>query len=331
MLRRLAEAVDAWVANGIRYPFAGILYWPVLVWAARRGLLTAATFRACIVPASLALAGQILWGMCPYYLSASAIGFYVRMSLVWSVLFAMWLFRDERRLLRRGTFHAGVLASVVGFTGLSWLRGSLDAEVTTAGVLLITICSMFFGGYAVSVRRYLRDVHPIVAFAVVCQFVSAGTLLLMWPLGDLSVLPRLTPLEWGLMLGSSLLGIGLGHIFLYTGVRRVGASTSSGVQTAGPFVTVVLAMVFLGEKMSPGEWLSGLLMIAGASLLFMAQRELHEPADQTHRSAAHRHGAGGAVVPDTAPGVPSHAAQHVFTTESPSGSVTATVAEADVS
>ena len=32
MLRGLIHAVDPWVANGIRFPLAAILYWPVLIY-----------------------------------------------------------------------------------------------------------------------------------------------------------------------------------------------------------------------------------------------------------------------------------------------------------
>ena len=58
ILRHLSGVVDAWTANGFRYPLAGILYWPILIVAWRSNRLDARVARRCLVPSSLALVAR---------------------------------------------------------------------------------------------------------------------------------------------------------------------------------------------------------------------------------------------------------------------------------
>jgi drug/metabolite transporter (DMT)-like permease len=136
-------------------------------------------------------------------------------------------------------------------------------------------CSIFFGLYAVSVKVFLRRVNPWLAFGVVAQLVSLGTIAGMGLRGDVGQIPRLGVQEWLLLALSSLLGIGLGHVLLYSSVRRLGATMSSAFQTVTPLVTFALAALLLGEAMTRQEWIAGAIMLAGALLLVLAEYRLH--------------------------------------------------------
>ena len=226
-----------------------------------------------------ALAGQIFWALAPYHLEATAIGFFVRMSIVWSLLGAMLLFADERRLLRMPAFYLGFLLTVSGFLMLAVTK---TTGVTTRGVVVMIICSFFFGCYAVSVRYFLKNIHPLVAFGVVAQLVSVGTIAAMFIVGhpDYS---RLQPTDWQLMVASAILGVGIGHILLYTAVIRLGPSIAGSVQAVTPFVTAALAMIFLGESMRAIEWVSGCIMFAGATVLVSLRKPDKSPPGVAQR------------------------------------------------
>jgi drug/metabolite transporter (DMT)-like permease len=271
LLRDLRHSIDAWTANGFRYTFSAVLYWPVLILAVRSGHLNRRVVVRCIIPAMLALGGQILWGLAPYYLEASAIGFFVRLSLVWSLVGAMTLFADERRLLRLPRFYLGLLTSVGGFVALSISKSSHGALLSVTGVAIILVCSVFFGGYAVSVRQFMRDIHPIHSFGVVSQFVSMGTLVAMFCFGEPVRLGDIDARAWIELIVSSVLGIALGHILLYTAIHRTGAAIASGVHSVTPFITAALALAFLDESMSGIEWSGGIAMVLGAVTLLSAQ------------------------------------------------------------
>jgi drug/metabolite transporter (DMT)-like permease len=272
LLRHLTGSIDAWTANGFRYPLSAVLYWPILWHARRTGHLRPEVLRRLLVPALLALGAQVLWGLAPYYLSASAIGFYIRFALVWSVLAAVTLFPDERRLLGLPRFYVGMGLCVGGFITLSVAGIQSDADVSVTGVVIMLFCSFFFGLYAVSVRWHLRGMNPLVGFGVVAQYVSVGTLSAMLLWGKPSSLVALSSGDWTALIGSSLLGIAMGHFFLYTAVQRLGAAVTSGVQSITPFLTVAMAFVFLGESMTTAKWVAGIVIVAGAAVLLSAQQ-----------------------------------------------------------
>lgn len=272
LLRELTDSVDAWTANAVRYPLSALLYWPVLFITWRSGTLNRQVIARCAIPAALALSGQVFWALAPYYLTASSIGFFVRMSLVWSLLAAMILFADERRLLRVPGFYLGLLLAIGGFVVLSVSRGLLDASVTLTGVAIIFTCSLFFGLYAVSVRKCLRGIHPLIGFGVVSQFVSIGTLTAGAMFGQLEDLLSLSTTSWCQLVSSSILGIAFGHFFLYVGVGRLGAAIPAGVAAVTPLVTAALAIVFLGESLTTFQWVAGTGMMLGAVVLLRTQQ-----------------------------------------------------------
>jgi drug/metabolite transporter (DMT)-like permease len=271
MLRGLTDDIDAWTANGFRYPLAAVLYWPILWSARRRGALNADVLRRCLVPAFFSFSGQVFWALSFYFLSASAVGFLVRNSIGWTIIAGMFVFREERAFLKSARFFCGLTVCVVGVLVLSLARGLPTMEITATGIVLILFCGMFFGLYAVSVRYFLWPVHSALAAAVVCNYVAIGTLLLL-PLGEPAELAQLSGQNWLLVLLSAFLGIVLGHSFLYSAVNRLGTSITSSVQSVTPFVTVAFAYLYLGEALTGIQWIGGITIVVGAIVLLSIRR-----------------------------------------------------------
>ena len=120
--------------------------------------------------------------------------------------------------------------------------------------------------------------NPILAFAIVAQLCSIVLFIAMFVKGDYTVIARLSPRDWTLLVASSLLGIGFGHVLLYMAVIRLGASVTTTCQSAMPFLTAAIASVMLGEQLTAGQWLSGCVIIAGAIILLTVRQSLSKPA-----------------------------------------------------
>jgi len=194
------------------------------------------------------------------------------MATVWALVGAMILFKEERRLLRSRWFWIGIATSLIGYLGLAYEKGAFDARASATGVAIISACSLFFGLYGVSVKACFRGRPEWLTFGLVAQFVSIGTIVGMFVAGDIHAVESLDGWAWTLMLSSSVVGVGLGHIFLYNAVRLIGAALSSALQNLMPFITFLLAWICLGEKMDANEWLAGGVMLVGAGLLLKSQR-----------------------------------------------------------
>lgn len=289
ILRRLTPFLDAWTANGIRYPLAAILYWPLLVVCFRHGQLTIGVVRQCLVPAFLAMSGQVFWSLAHYELLASEIGFLIRLSMVWSIVGSMVMFRDERRLLSRPGFHVGVVLIVGGFLVMTWSSGHrptsdvVHAGNHTLGVIWILLCGLSFGLYMVSVRSCLSRMDPLLAFGIVAQIVSLGLVVGMVFGGDVTAIGRQSGFAWMLIIASSLLGIAFGHILMYAAVHRLGTAITSSCQTLMPFITATVASVTLSETLIARQWLGGIVIVLGAMTL-LSLKNVIEPPDSDSRA-----------------------------------------------
>ena len=284
---------DPWTANGIRYPIAAVLLWPVLFLALRRGELGGRVLLRALVPAAFAFAGQILWAAAPYYIQATAIGFFIKGSTIWAVAGAMILFPGERALLRSRRFGIGLLLAFAGLLGLAASSGAFSHEVSGKGVLIILACGLFFGLYAVSVRYFMQEVRPMVAFGIVAQYVSVGTIILMGVYGSEGSIEKLSAdSNWGwvLVISTALLGVLIAHVFFYVALLRLGASITSSFQMLSPFLTYLVASLYLGESMEggPRAWAAGIALVAGGLLLLWAQEKI-EPQSPGRQATAGSH------------------------------------------
>lgn len=273
-LKALTNHTDAWTASGIRYPIAALLLLPSLIHARAKGRVNREILTRAIVPALLVFVGQVLWSWAPYFLEASLIGFLVKTSTVWAILGAMVLFRDERPLFRSPKFYVGLALCTGGIVALAVEGGAFDARSTRTGIVVILVCSLFFGLYAVSVRRFISDVSPIVSFGIVAQYVSIGTIVLAVVFGEPASIPDLPGEAWLFLVLSALFGVGISHMLLYVAVVRLGAAITSSTQMLSPFITCLVAYVLLGETMSASTWAACVTLVGGGLVLLWSQREL---------------------------------------------------------
>lgn len=289
LIRGLTPFMDAWTANGLRYPISAILYWPVLWYLNKTKRLTWDFAGRCLIPALLSTCGQVFWSLAHYELLASEIGFFARMSTAWAILGAMILFRDERLLLRYPKFVVGLAVLAIGFLVMSvipteatvvevvephTMKQTIARGNYSLGVACALLASCFFGLYFVSIRLCVPHEHPLHVFSVVGQMVSFSMICGMLILGDVGEIFDQTPFSWSLVILSSIMGIGVGHVLVYTAVQRLGASVTSSCQSVLPFVTAAVASVALSERLLPQQWVGGVMMILGAILLLSIRHDI---------------------------------------------------------
>lgn len=275
-LKHLTGDIDAWVANGVRYPLAACLYWPALYLGVKRGVVNREFWKRALAPTLFSLIGQILWAEAPYHLPASLMGFLVRSSILFAVAGAVILFPEERVLFRSFRFYVGVILAVWGFLELTLARPVDGVAPSATGLALILGCSISFGLYGVSVRRCMEGLNPITSFAVISQPIAIVTFILMLCLGDMSVLPELSGKSLSLLVFSSILGIGISHVLYYVAIHRLGASISACANLLSPFATLLFAAWLLGESISHEQMFAGILVILGGAFILLAQVRVRE-------------------------------------------------------
>lgn len=284
MLKALTPHLDGWVTNGVRYPFAALLWLGPLIHQFRRGGINHRIWTRALAPTCFNVVAQVLWAWIPYFLDATLMGFLVRISVVFSIGGGFLLFPDERRLAGHPIFWLGVIASGLGFGLMSFGGGEVRGSATLVGILLVLSCGAFYGLYAVAVRYSLEGSRPWVAFPVISIYTSIALFLLMFVFGDPRRLFDLSMGWVGFLLLSAAIGIASAHTLFYMAIERLGVAISSSTQLVSPFLTFLWAFLFLGERLTSLEWVGGSILLGGGMLLVWSQTHFIPAALDPKRS-----------------------------------------------
>ncbi len=280
ILRHLRYTVpDGYTTNLVRYPIATLVYLPFILsssWRKQIGRF----WIVALLPTVVNVIGQTFFAIAPYYMGAGVMSFLVRVSVIWSLLLAFWLFPEERRLARSLLFWIGVAAATVGFL-LMWL-GKPSMPITVAGVLIVFLCSVFWALYDVTVRYTMGRLHPLIVFGVIGNYTSVG-LIAICPLGEPSSVLHLDTFSLALLIASAYIGITIAHGLYYVALQRLGVAISAMGLLLTPFVSILGAAIFLHERFSGLQWLGGIGLTTGAMLALWSRYRmprLPEPAPE---------------------------------------------------
>jgi drug/metabolite transporter (DMT)-like permease len=190
------------------------------------------------------------------WLPASSAGLLLATEPVWVLVIGL-IFLGERASLRVLAGTGVALAGVAVIAGPAALSPGSGTRAV-AGAVLVLLATLAFGGYMIVLRPLSQKYGPVSATATssvagaLPYLALAGT---AWP-------PRLSPSAGAellfLALGSTVAGMLLWNL----AVVRGGAGISRLLYLE-PVVSVLGAMVFLGERVTAAVLAGGVLVIAG--------------------------------------------------------------------
>ena len=276
-LKALVGEIDPWTANASRYFFSVTFWLPFLLRDLRRlpPPERRSLFLLALPPALAHMLCQISYGASPYFNSATMINFGARLSIPFATLFGFFWLAHERPLVHSPLFWTGSLVAGAGFF-LFFSRGfSLEGVTSPFGMLLLLGYCIGWALYIVLVRRNLSPWPSHLGYAVVSVYVAAA-MLLVWPvLGRPSCLLALSPKSWLVLILSAYIGLAWSHVLYYRAIRVIGPVASEASMLLLPFLTAVLAHRLFGESLLPSQWISGIFLLLGCSLILLARFRLH--------------------------------------------------------
>jgi drug/metabolite transporter (DMT)-like permease len=182
---------------------------------------------------------------------------YAYPAIVTAVALGLGLEAPASRLL-----VALALASV-GVAGV--FAGSMASGVDPAGLALGLGAAAVYAGYVLTGERVVAAVHPVLLAALVATGATASFTVAGLVRGGLPR-PR-TADAWTAVAVIAVVATVIPMAGLFAGIERVGAPTASIVSTFEPVVTVVLAGLFLGERLSAVEAAGAACVLAAVRLL----------------------------------------------------------------
>jgi len=250
-----------------RFGLAAIAFW----------LLVAFVVKPCRPPAGLVVAG-LLMGALGYAVEAGL--FFAALERVDASLVELLLYAypavvtavalGSGREAPAPRLLAALALASLGVVGV--FAGSLAGGVDPAGLALGLGAAAVYAGYVLTGERVVAAVHPVLLAALVATGAAAAFTVVGLVRGGLPH-PR-TAGAWTAVAVIAVVATVIPMAGLFAGIERVGAPTASIVSTFEPVVTVVLAGLFLGERLS-------LVEAAGAGCVIAAVRLLarrREPA-----------------------------------------------------
>lgn len=239
------------------------------VWLGKREELprVMSEWRLFVPPAIIFAAAQILYVEGIYKITASLAAILERGGLVFVVIFSYFLLRDERGTIRSKGFLSGASLSFAGMMGVILGGGDISLQGHTAGVLLLITSGTLYGLYTVGIAKATKYLDPLAAtFAIV----ASSTVIFGVAAAIYGEPGQIFHVDWKInlfLLISGLIGIAAGHTLFFINVKKVGNVLTNTFLLLTPLIGVTLAFLFLGEKLTLLQIVSGVVLIGGSYLV----------------------------------------------------------------
>lgn len=261
-----AQGVDTVTLLTLRMLVATPFYLLMLGWLLRQS--------ATVVPGANPLAAILLLGFLGYYLSSwldmqglnHVSAQLERLTLyTYPIMTTLlgWFFLRERLTPRI------LLALVLTYSGVLVLyarEAQLEGDQVTRGVVLVAAAALIFAFYVVFSKRLIGQYGSrlFTCIAMLSSTVFVGIhFVLTHPISALAV----SPAVWGYALLLGIFSTVLPSFMVSEAIGRIGAARTSIVGTAGPLITILLAVAVLGEPFGTFHLLGMLLVMVGVGLL----------------------------------------------------------------
>jgi len=198
------------------------------------------------------------------YTSASHSALFISLSPLFAVLLQAASGRE--RLTVRGI--AGIALASLGVFLIIRSHGSLNfTSAEVFGDILTLIASMLWALYTTASKPLLERYSSV---KVTAYAMAAGSILLV-PVGayDMLIQPwsAISTRSWAAFAFSAIVSGGVAFSLWYQGIKRIGVTRTITYHYLVPFVAVVFAALFLGERVTLLQITGGISIIAGVALV----------------------------------------------------------------
>ena len=206
---------------------------------------------------------QIVWVVALQTIPAGDSALLIATTPVMTALLAMATGADSPNRVKL----VGAIVSFLGVATVIVAGQGLNLGASVGGDLLTLAAAACWAIYTVRGATILRRQT---ALMTTTWAVVAGTLF-MAPIGiaqmataDLSAIGPSMVLS---VIYAGTLAAGVPNVVVFHGVKLLGPTRISALQTLVPALAVVLAVIFLGEPIRPAQLIGGVIILAGVALL----------------------------------------------------------------
>ncbi len=273
----LRNGVSVWDQNFYRYCCVMLMAWPMVIIKRRLRQpvpLPKSLWLAALIPALPAAVAQSVSPLALKYMEPGMMTLLSKQYVVWAALFGMFFFRDERNLIHSWRFWTGATLALAGSVGVILFKPEVSFQAEIIGVLLVLIFAVSWSAYGVCIRRITSQAAPLTGYILVNTYVFISTAAIAFIWGRPVQIAEISSQSWLLIVISSIVNLFLPHMGLYWVISRIGSTLTQTVTLATAFITALMSWLFYDELLTPFQWLSGLILISGATLTLLSQQDL---------------------------------------------------------
>jgi len=163
-----------------------------------------------------------------------------------------------------------VAPAMLSLIGIAVVLGAPLDRLDGFGVLLAFGAALVYSIYIIMGRRILAQVSPVITSAFISTFAAVSFLIY----GGVthSLVFELSMQTWSVIAGVTVFSTILAMASFFAGMNIVGPTRASILSTIEPVITIGFSSLLLGEKLSWGQGVGALLVIAG-TVWVVSQRE----------------------------------------------------------
>jgi drug/metabolite transporter (DMT)-like permease len=219
--------------------------------------------------------GIIFFGLAGYYM-ASYLDFvglqYISASLERLILFVyptmvvvISAIIYKTKITIQQTF--GILITYFGVFLIFYQRSAMDSHnAVFLGSILILGCALTYAIYLVGSGKLIPVIGSAQYTSYAMIFACIGVILHSYFKGNVSIY-NYPPEVYRIGIGLSVISTILPSFLISEAIRRIGATKVAIIGSIGPISTIMLANIFLGEKINAFQWLGAIVVISGVLLV----------------------------------------------------------------
>ena len=173
-------------------------------------------------------------------------------------------------LYRKPIPHKQIWAIAITYFGIFLVfnqeAGLHNQAYKWLGPLMIFGCAVTYASYLVGSGQLIPRIGSVRFTSYVMLVSTSAVILHAWVAGHVHILHF--PKEvYRISIGLSIIATLLPSFMISEAIRRLGASKVAIISSIGPISTIILASIFLGERLNAFQWLGAVIVISGVMLV----------------------------------------------------------------
>ena len=217
---------------------------------------------------------QICWVNALYRLGPAFFSLLGKLSTILITLTAFLFYREERVIIRAPRFILGFVMGLAGVAGvvagIPGFKLGLETDQRT-GIALVVFSSLIWAFYINLVKRVLRKENSLQAFTFTCISATFFFLPAMLLRGHPATLLGGSLTLMAVVIVSGVIGIAGANSSYYLSIKRIGMARSANLILSEPFLVALVSYPVFGERLSPAQWIFGIILLTGCALIISVQ------------------------------------------------------------